>query len=229
MSINDYWRLGLFPLTLSGVLLGLQSRQTIGVSAADPIVYRLVPASRFEVRTGKSGLFGFAGHSHEVRARAVDGWVVYNAEHPTSSRVEVRVPAESLQVLTPPDTAEMRKVTERMQTEVLQVSRYPEIRFTPTVAAPASQGFKLNGELTMAGHTRPVPVDVAVRMAGDTLWAEGKFSAKQTDFGIKPVTAGPGGAVKVADEVKFEIAAVAVRDPAAQIDNAGVPIARAAQ
>jgi polyisoprenoid-binding protein YceI len=229
MTINDYWRVGLFPLTLSGVLLGLQSRQPIAGLAPDPVVYRLVPTSRFEVRTGKSGLFGFAGHSHEVRARAVDGWVVYNPEHPSSSRVEVRVRADSLQVLTPPDTAEIRKVTERMQTEVLQVSRYPEIRFTATVAGPASKGFKLNGELTMVGHTRPVPVDVAVRMTGDTLWAEGKFSAKQTDFGVKPVTAGPGGAVKVADEVKFEFAAVAVRDPAAQIDNAGIPIARAAQ
>jgi polyisoprenoid-binding protein YceI len=229
MTINDFWRLKLFPLTLSGVLLGLQSRQTIGVSAPDPIVYRLVPASRFEVRTGKSGLFGFAGHSHEVRARAVDGWVVYHAEHPSESRLEVNVPAESLQVLTPSDTAEIRKVTERMRTDVLQVAQYPDIRFTATVAAPSSKGFRLNGELTMVGHTRPVPVDVAVHIAGDTLWAEGKFSAKQTDFGIKPVTAGPGGAVKVADEVKFEFAAVAVRDPAARMDNMGVPIARAAQ
>jgi polyisoprenoid-binding protein YceI len=229
MTVNDCWKLGLFPLTLSGVLLGMQSRQTIGFSGPDPIVYRLVPASRFEVRTGKSGLFGFAGHSHEVRARAVNGWVVYNAEHPSASRLEVKVPAESLQVLTPSDTAEIRKVTERMRTDVLQVSRYPEIRFNATVATPTAKGFRLNGELTMVGHTRPVPVDVRVRMAGDTLWADGKFSAKQTDFGIKPVTAGPGGAVKVADEVKFEFAAVAVRDPAARTDNAGVPIARAAQ
>jgi len=229
MTLNDCWRLGLVPVTLSSVLLGMQSRPTIGSSPPDPTVYRLVSASRFEVRTGKSGLFGFAGHSHEVRARAVDGWVVYNAEHPSKSRLAVTVPTESLQVLTPPDTAEIRKVTERMRSEVLQVSRYPEIRFNATVATPTAKGFRLSGELTMVGHTRPVPVDVSVRMAGDTLWADGKFSAKQTDFGIKPVTAGPGGTVKVADEVKFEFAAVAVRDPAARMDNAGVPIARAAQ
>jgi hypothetical protein len=118
MTMNDSWKLGLFPLTLSGVLLGMHSVQTIGLPAADPIVYRLAPASRFEVRTGKSGLFGFAGHSHEVRADAVDGWVVYNPEHPTTSRLEVRVPTESLQVLTPSDTAEIRKVTERMRSDV---------------------------------------------------------------------------------------------------------------
>ena len=229
MSASDGWRVGLFPLTLASVLLGSQPRDTIGASATAPVVYRLIPASRFEVRTGKSGLFGFAGHSHQIRARAVEGWVVYRADDPSASRLEVSIPAESLEVLTPRDTAEIRKVAERMRTDVLQVSRYPEIRFTATVAAPSSKGFRLKGELTMAGHTRSVPVDVSVRMAGDTLWAGGQFSVKQTDFGIKPVTAGPGGTVKVADQVKFDFAAVAVRDPAARIDSAGTPIARAAQ
>jgi polyisoprenoid-binding protein YceI len=229
MSISDPWRIGLFPLTVAGVLLGSQPGDTIGASATAPLVYRLVPASRFEVRTGKSGLFGFAGHSHQVRARAVAGWVVYRPDNPSESRLEVRIPAESLQVLTPRDTAEIRKVTERMQSEVLRVSQYPEIRFTATVAAPTTKGFRLKGELTMVGRTRPVPVDVAVRMAGDTLWAGGEFSVKQTEFGIKPVTAGPGGTVKVADQVKFNFGAVAVRDPAARIDSAGTPIAGAAQ
>src|SRR3954467_10386013 len=140
VTTNDCWRLGLYPPTISGVLLGMQSGKPTGSSTPDPIVYRLVPASRFQVRTGKSGLFGFAGHSHEVRARAVNGWVVYNAEHPSASRLEVKVPAESLQVLTPSDTAEIRKVTERMRTDVLQVSRYPEIRFSARVAAPTVKG-----------------------------------------------------------------------------------------
>jgi hypothetical protein len=36
---------------------------------------------------------------------------------------------------------------------------------------------------------------------------------KQTDFGIRPFRGGPGGAVHVADEVKFDIDAVAVRKP----------------
>jgi polyisoprenoid-binding protein YceI len=229
MNTSDRWRVGLFPLTLAGVLLGSQPGHTIGASATAPVVYRLIPASRFEVRTGKSGLFGFAGHSHQVRARAVEGWVVYRADNPSASRLEVRIPAESLQVLTPPDTAEIRKVTERMRSDVLRVSQYPEIRFSATIAAPSSKGFRLKGELTMVGRTRSVPVDVTVRLAGDTLWAGGKFSVKQTDFGIKPVTAGPGGTVKVADEVKFDFAAVAVRDPAARIDSAGTPMARAAQ
>ncbi len=29
----------------------------------DSVVYHVIPSSRFDVKTGKSGLFGFAGHS----------------------------------------------------------------------------------------------------------------------------------------------------------------------
>ena len=36
----------------------------------DSVVYVVTPASRFEVKTGKAGLLGFAGHGHLVRARA---------------------------------------------------------------------------------------------------------------------------------------------------------------
>lgn len=40
------------------------------------LVYRLAPTSRFDVKTGKAGLLGFAGHSHLIRARAFTGEVV---------------------------------------------------------------------------------------------------------------------------------------------------------
>src|SRR6266511_94589 len=96
----------------------------------DSSVYVLSPASRFEVRTGKAGLFGFAGHEHLIRARVFSGSIVYYPGNPASSRVEILVPADSLAVLSPPDTAEIRKVTQAMRTEVLHADQYPEIRFT---------------------------------------------------------------------------------------------------
>ena len=68
--------------------------------------------------------------------------------------------------------------------------------------------------------TRKVPVKASVRIDGDTLHADGEFSVKQTDFGITPVRAGPGGTVQVADRLKFTFAAIAVRDPAGIIDTA---------
>src|SRR3989441_3838178 len=66
----------------------------------DSVVYVLSAASRFEVKTGKAGLLGFAGHTHVVRARGFAGRVVYYANAPSQSRLEVVVPADSLAVLT---------------------------------------------------------------------------------------------------------------------------------
>jgi polyisoprenoid-binding protein YceI len=179
----------------------------------DSTVYVLTGASRFQVRTGKAGLLGFAGHAHLIAARAVSGRVVYYPDAPASSRVEIVVLTESLTVLTPPDTAEIRKVTQAMQTEVLHVDRYPEIRFVSSGLTPISGGFRVQGALTLAGETRDVAVDVAVDIGPDTLRGKGTFDVKQTDYGIRPYRGGPGGTVRVADRVTFDFDAIGVAQP----------------
>src|SRR5438309_12038777 len=95
----------------------------------DSVVYAISAASRFDVKTGKAGLFGFLGHDHVIRARAFSGRVVYYPSAPASSHVAITVPVDSLEVLTPPDTEEIRKVTAAMRTDVLQVDRCPEMTF----------------------------------------------------------------------------------------------------
>src|SRR5262249_12221925 len=95
----------------------------------DSVVYALAPASLLDVRTEKSGLLGFTGHEHTIRARAFSGAVVYYPNRRDASHVTISVPAGKLVVLTPPDTEEIRKVTVAMRTEVLESANYPEIRF----------------------------------------------------------------------------------------------------
>lgn len=177
----------------------------------DSVVYILSAASRFEVKTGKAGLLGFAGHAHVVRARGIAGQVVYYPEAPARSRVEILVSAESLEVLTPPDTAEIRKVTQAMRTDVLHVDEYPSISFVSIGATPTADGFQLKGRLTLVGQTRDVMLDVHTEVAADTLRASGNFSVKQTDFGIRPYRGGPAGTVRVADRVTFSFDAVGIR------------------
>jgi polyisoprenoid-binding protein YceI len=180
-------------------------------SEPDSAVYVLSGASRFDVKTGKAGLLGFAGHEHRIRARAFAGRVVFRPNAPADSRVEISVPADSLDVLTPPDTAEIRKVTQSMRTDVLHVDRYPLIHFVSAGVAPTADGFRVQGRLTLAGETRDVTVDLRVAVGPDTLRATGRFSVKQTDFGIRPYRGGPGGTVRVADRVTFELEAVGIR------------------
>lgn len=178
---------------------------------ADSVVYHVIAASRFDVKTGKSGLFGFAGHSHLIRARGVTGRVVLHPGALAKSHVELTVPTDSLEVLTPPDTAEIRKVTKAMRTETLDVEHFPKIEFVSKEVTPTHSGYHMVVALTMHGVTKDVPMDVVVETVGDTLKASGTFLAKQTDFGIKPFRGGPGGTVKVADQVTFNFEAVAVK------------------
>jgi polyisoprenoid-binding protein YceI len=181
--------------------------------AHDSVVYRVDSSSRFEVRTGKAGLFGFAGHNHRIRARSFTGALVYMPGDPTRSRVSIVVAAESLEVLTPPDTAEIRKVTETMRGQVLDADHYPQIRLASQTLAPTADGFHAVVALTLRGTTRDVPIDVKVQFRSDSVLAGCSFSVKQSDFGISPYRGGPGGTVKVADRVTFDIALVGVRDP----------------
>jgi polyisoprenoid-binding protein YceI len=186
-------------------------RAPAGFEGVDSVVYRLDPSSRLEVKTGKAGLFGFAGHSHVIRARAFSGDVVYYPHAPARSHLRITVQTDSLEVLTPPDTAEIRKVTAAMRTDILHTDQYHEIRLITKEVTPTANGFHVIGAFTLVGQTRDVPIDVSVEAGVDTLRAEATFVIKQTDFGIKPFSGGPGGTVKVADKVTFDIHAVAVQ------------------
>jgi polyisoprenoid-binding protein YceI len=204
------------PAALAIVLLSsARPAAAQGSPAPDSTVYLVDPASRLVVKTGKAGLFGFAGHSHVIQARGVTGALVYRPGGPASS-LQLRVPTESLEVLTPPDTAEIRKVTEAMRTEVLHVDRYPEMRFSADSLDAHAGRMTFPLAVTMAGTTRTVPVTAEVTVGGDSIRALGTFTAKQSDFGIKPFRGGPGGTVKVADRVRFCFDLVARKGEKAQ-------------
>lgn len=174
--------------------------------------YRLVAESRLEVKTGKSGLLGFVGHDHIIRANPFEGEVHYQADRPEATTITIRILTDGLEVLTPPDTAEIRKVTAAMRTEVLHTAEYPEMFLVSRSVTPRDQGYRVTAEFTMHGVTREITVPVTVEFRGDTLVAKSRFDLKQTDFGIRPYKGGPAGAVKVADKVEFRIEARAVRD-----------------
>ncbi len=190
-----------FPLFIL-FLPALLGRAAAAQAAADSVVYGIHPASRLVVKTGKAGLFGFAGHTHVIRAREVSGRLVY---HPgeARSRLRLEVPTKSLEVLTPPDTAEIRKVTEAMREDVLHVDRFPTMSFAADSLNARSGRMDLQLAVTLEGVTRLVPVTADVTVGTDSVRATGSFTVKQTDFGIQPYSGGPAGTVKVADRVTF--------------------------
>lgn len=153
-----------------------------------------VAKSALTIHVGKTGLFSVAGHEHWVDAPIAHG----RFREGNGAEVEFAVDARKMKVR--PDQESPRdqaKIQETMQREVLEVERYPEILFrSTTVTATGSQSWNVIGTLSLHGVSKPVAVKV--RREGEAY--TGSARVRQTDFGIKPVSAG-GGAVKVKDEL----------------------------
>src|SRR5206468_12851550 len=94
-----------YPLFLFAILPTPTAAQT---AAGDSVSYDLVPPSRLEVRTGKAGLLGFAGHDHVIRARSFSGRIVFYPEPLSVLHVSDLVPTDCFRVMTPPARAEIR-------------------------------------------------------------------------------------------------------------------------
>ncbi len=105
--------------------------------------------------------------------------------------------------------ADVPQVQQVMLSEqVLDVKRFPTVVFRSrrvSAGPKAANGTALaiEGDFTLHGVTRPLTIHATATLGPDRLTARGTFVIKQTDFGIKPVTAG-GGTVKVKDEVQVE-------------------------
>src|SRR5215468_1429526 len=180
---------------------------SIGVLAAGPRTFTVdTQSSRALIDVGKSGAFSFAGHTHEVESPLTSGVVHLGPDALARSDVRLEFNAAAMRVTgknEPP--GDVPKVTEAMLgPQVLDVKKYPSITFestavTATGTLPALT-LSVAGTLTIRSIAKPVTVPVAVKVDGATLTATGKFTIRQTDFGIKPISAG-GGAVKVKDEL----------------------------
>jgi polyisoprenoid-binding protein YceI len=174
-------------------------------------------ASSVLIQVGKGGLFSFAAHDHEVAAPALAGTVVLDQTDVSKSSVSLEFDATALKVTGKGEPAtDVPEVQAAMLSDrVLDVQRYPKITFRSTrvsVASKAADRLTLTvaGDLTLHGTTRPVTTRVEVVLKDTALTATGTAKIHQSDFGMKPVTAG-GGTVRVKDEVDIVFQVVARR------------------
>lgn len=172
-------------------------------------------SSTATIDVGKAGLLSFAaGHVHQVRGPIESGTVVFDADDPSRSRVDLVIGAKSLKVTgkgEPPD--DVPKVQAVMEGDkVLDVARYPRITFRSTSVKGVSRDAAafdatVTGTLTIRDKAQPVTATVHVRKTTASLTASGRFTIKQTAFGIQPISV--AGVVTVKDELQiaFEIVA----------------------
>jgi len=149
------------------------------------------------VRVYKTGMLSALGHDHEISAPLARGTV-----DPAGRKVELRVRAAALRVLDAKLSAKDRAGIQStmLGPQVLDAENHQEIVFHSTTAEAAGAGaWKVSGELSVRGETRPVSMEVTER---DGHYA-GTCRFKLTEFGIKPIKAA-GGTVRVKDEVQVE-------------------------
>ncbi len=154
------------------------------------------------------------GHFKNVR-----GKLVFDEKDPASASVEVTIDAKGLWTGEPDRDAHLRSA------DFLDVERHPEIRFRGGVAQRVGAlDFKVNGELTIRGVTRPAVLDVHYLGRWATPWWEGGvdkgpriragFVAETTinrhDFGVSWNSPLDLGGVVVGDEVRITIDAEAI-------------------
>jgi polyisoprenoid-binding protein YceI len=90
----------------------------------------------------------------------------------------------------------------------VNADKYPEISYklTSAVITPAGAGkylVKAKGNLTIAGATQPISMDVTAIVANNAITCTGEKKIQLTDYGIKPPTF-MLGTMKVANDLTIQ-------------------------
>ncbi len=120
------------------------------------------------------------------------------------------------------DTRSAQRDEHLRSPDFFEVEKYPELRFVSTAAERQSDGWKVTGNLTLKGVTKPVTLTVTEEGAATDPWgnqkaaysAIGKFN--RSEFGLNWNAALEAGGVLVSDEVKLSIEAQLVKSAAAK-------------
>lgn len=154
--------------------------------------------STITIHVGKSGLLSAAGHEHIVDAPIASGTIQENGE----PHIEFTVQTAKMTVRFDPKVgpATQDAIQKDMDELTLDTKKFPEIVFRSTHAERLAGGdWKVDGNLSLHGVTKPVTVRARQMPNSFT----GHTFLKQTDFGIKPVTAA-GGTIRVKNEIEIE-------------------------
>ena len=170
--------------------------------------------STFTVQAFSTGLLSAFGHSPKIAVRDIQGDVrfVSTGASLQDVKLQVVIQADTMGAIDDISDKDRREINRQTHDEVLEVNRFPEIRYdcsNATVTGTSNQYWAiLNGELTLHGETHRQVITAGVVLNGDVLRASGEFEVRQSDFGVAVVKVA-GGAIKLKDEVKctFDIVA----------------------
>lgn len=174
----------------------------------DQGTYTLDPSSaRLLLTVPREGIAKKVGHDLVLEATRWNATIVVDGNDPAQSTVTGTADPASFEIVgasggVKPLSDKDRKDIQKNIEKTLQTDRYREIAFRSTSVQPQGDtGATVQGELTLAGTTRPVEMQISLDGGGQ---AKASMTVQQTQWGIKPFSA-MMGALKVRDAIDIEI------------------------
>ncbi len=165
-----------------------------------------------------AGMLSFLGHNPTVAVRDFTGELELNPGPPPSIRIELVVKSGSLALMDDVSPTDRREIEGRMRDEVLNIERYPDIRFESSDVSArriSDDRFQLQigGRLKLRDATAPWEVIAEMHLGGETVRLTGETPLAMSAFHIPPVTA-LGGTLRLKDRLRvaFDLQGVGVRD-----------------
>ena len=175
-----------------------------GTYAIDPTHSRIGFVARHAMVTKVRGSFNdFEGSGY------------FDAENPVDSHLHLTIQAASIDTRNPDRDGHLKS------NDFFDMETYPEITFTSTaVEAVDTDNYRVTGDLTIKGVTKPVTVDfeytgTAVDPFDNTrIGLEGKTTVNRKDWGVNWNAALEAGGVLVSEKVtlEFEVSAIRTAD-----------------
>jgi polyisoprenoid-binding protein YceI len=176
--------------------------------------YRFDPGkSRFTVQAFATGMLSFLGHNPTFAIHDFNGGVSFEDDMIAKMRVELTINASSLAVTGNVKPGDRKEIEDRMRSEVLRISTFPQISFQGNSASTEKikDGYyrvNVDGQLKMHNVSKPHLMEVELRMFSDGIRLQGGTGLLMSDFGIPPVTV-LAGAIQLKNELAltFDLAA----------------------
>lgn len=166
-----------FPALLLAGLLGATT-----IAQANPVTYQLDPNHTMV-------LFSWShfGYSHPTADIGLaEGTVTFDEQHPANSSVAVTLPLAKLDTHVPALDEHLK------QADFFDAAKYPVVTFKSTKVEPVDgKHFKVTGNLTIHGVTRPITLDATLNRVGphpmsqkQAIGFDATATLKRSDFGV---------------------------------------------
>ena len=163
-------------------------------------------ASLFTVQAFASGIAAVVAHSPKFAIRDIVGEMAFFPKTMQNASLRLTIDVASLEIMDEVTRSDRREIERIMFDEVLERSIFSRIEYQSSHVTASKTGenvYRVNvsGDLTLHGITRGMGLDAQVVAGEDTLKAQGNFSLRQTDFGLK-IASVAGGSLKLKEELK---------------------------